>query len=78
MTNNQGLKQLTGFMNEYLTEETAVLNVSTEPFKTMGCGNWFLTATQKYGLWQLVPVRYCTGEIEFLSLLRVTRGDNEI
>ena len=49
-------------MNEYLIEETACFN----------------RATQNYGLWQLVAVRYCTGVKQFLSLLSVTRRDNEI
>ena len=48
-----------------LIEELAVLNVSTERLITMGGGR------------QLVPVRYCMREKQFLSLLSVTRGDNE-
>ena len=66
------------------TEETAALNVSNEPLVTTGCGQpdrgdssfeclkW---ATHNYWLWQ--PVSVSTREKRFLSLLSLTRSDNE-
>lgn len=37
----------------------------------------FNRATQKYGLWQSILVRYHTREKRFLCLLSLTRRDNE-
>ena len=37
----KGLKLFTSFIDLYLIEETAGLNVSTQPVKTMGCDSWF-------------------------------------
>ena len=34
-------------------------------------------ATHNYRRWQQIPVRYCTREKRFLSLLSLTRRDNE-
>ena len=35
------LKLFTNSIDLYLIEETAALNASTEPVKTMGCDSWF-------------------------------------
>jgi hypothetical protein len=62
--NCKGLNYFTGYINYYLIEETAALNVSTVRLKLLGC-------VSRYQ-WDIVR-----GKNDFLSLLSITRRYNE-
>jgi hypothetical protein len=72
------LKLFTNSIDLYLIEETAALNASTEPVKTMGCDSWFHsgadTGFQVRGA-HLKKLRRAEGSAKIVGVFRVKNHD---
>ena len=72
------LKLFTNSIDLYLIEETAALNASTEPVKTMGCDSWFHsgadTGFQVRGAY-LKKLRRAEGSAKIVGVFRVKNHD---
>jgi hypothetical protein len=72
------LKLFTNSIDLYLIEETAALNASTEPVKTMGCDSWFHsgadTGFQVRGA-HLKKLHRAEGSVKIVGVFRVKNHD---